>query len=292
MAQPNLVAHLGTTCVHSLLFGTAGVPRSINGASHLEGVREVGRLGLHAMELAFVHQVNIRPDEAPLIRAVADEHSICLSVHAPYYINLNSKDKRIVSASRQRILRSARIGFLCGARHIVFHAAWRHDASPAQVYEVVRSQLLELSSILQEEGTDVWLCPETTGRSAQFGDLDELLALTQNVPRTKPCIDFAHLHARAGLSNSSREFEAILDAVEANLGHSALLDMHLHVSGIGYGAHGETRHLSLAESDFQYYELLTVLARRGVMGRVICESPSNDADAMLLSAQWREICGC
>ena len=275
-----------------LLFGTAGVPRSLSGGSHLEGVHEVGRLGLKAMELAFVHQVNIRLDDAPRLRAAADERGICLSVHAPYYINLNSRDKRVVAASRQRILRSARVGWLCGARHIVFHAAWRHDDAATQVYETVRTQLLELSDVLGEEGTDVWLCPETTGRAAQFGDLDELLMLAQDVPRTKPCVDFAHLHARAGMSNSEPEFEAILDATEAALGLDALQDMHIHVSGISYGVYGETRHLPLGESDFRYRELLRVLERRSVTGRVICESPANDADAVLLSAQWREICGC
>ena len=274
-----------------MIFGTAGVPRSLLGASHIDGLHEIGRLGLRAMELAFVRQVNVRPADAPKVRAAAEQYGISLSVHAPYYINLNSRDARIVQASRQRILGAARVGCLCGAQYIVFHAAWRHDSDPLDLYEVVGSELLEISSRLDAEGNGVWLCPETMGRGVQFGTVDEVLRLAQDIPRVRPCLDFAHLHAMQGHTNTEQEYEAVLDAVALALGPRALCDLHMHVSGIAYGPRGEKKHLPLAESDFDYAGLLRVLHRRRVSGRVICESPTNDSDALMLSRLWCNVNG-
>jgi deoxyribonuclease IV len=274
------------TITTPLRFGTSGVPRSLEGASTSDGLRELGRLGLQAMELAFVRQINIGESQAPVVRELAGRLGISLSAHAPYYINLNSRDKRIVAASRQRILRAARIGSLCGATHVVFHAAWRHDDLPQGVYQTVRTHLTELSQILAEEGTRIWLSPETMGRRVQFGDLDELLSMAQDVRGIAPCFDFAHLHARYGEANTAGEFEAILSSIATALGEQALADLHIHASGIRYGKRGEVSHLTLDESDFRYRDLLLAMKARGVGGTVICESPANDADALLLAQVW------
>ena len=99
--------------------------------------------------------------------------------------------------------------------------------------------------------------------------------------------DFAHLHARTGTKNSYREFMAILDKVEAKLGRQALDNMHMHVSGIGYGKSGETKHLTFEEADFQYQELLQALRDRDVQGTMICESPTLEEDALLLQQTYR-----
>lgn len=275
-----------------LRFGPAGVPRDMEGASHLEGLREVARRGLRAMELAFVHQVNIKEKDAPTVRAAAADLGVALSVHAPYYINLNSADGRKLAASKERILKAARIGALCGATHIIFHAGWRHDSDPEALYRQMRDHVAELARRVADEGLPVFLSPETTGKATQFGDLDELLRIAQDVPGVRICLDFAHLHARHGNANTEEEFDAILDTVQAELGVAALSEMHMHVSGIAYGAHGEVRHLKLEESDLDYRALMRVLARRRVGGRVICESPDNAADALLLNGVWHDLACC
>ena len=60
------------------------------------------------------------------------------------------------------------------------------------------------------------------------------------------------------------------------------------MSGIAYGPRGELKHLPLQESDLNYAALLRVLARQRTAGRIICESPINDRDAVHLSSLWRE----
>lgn len=272
-----------------LRFGPAGVPRHLDEASHLEGIEETARLGLDAMELAFVHQVNVNEKAASVIRDRAASLDVALSVHAPYYINLNSSDPRKIEASKQRIVRAAYIGALCGATHVVFHVGWRHDADPASLLRAIATHLREVGERVAELGADVLLCPETMGKASQFGDLDEVIRLSQDIERVAPCVDFAHLHAYAGLSNTEEEFASVLDRIVEGLGAGALTGLHMHVSGIQYGKHGEVRHLTLAGSDMDYRSLLRVLHRCGVGGRIICESPHNAEDALILRDAWRDI---
>ena len=120
------------------------------------------------------------------------------------------------------------------------------------------------------------------GKSSQFGNLDEVLTLCQEVEGLAPCLDFSHLHAREGKANTYLDFHRILRKVEKRLGKPALKDIHIHISGIDYGLKGEIKHLNLAESDFRYDEWTACLRDMDVAGLVICESPGRETDAVLL----------
>ena len=73
------------------------------------------------------------------------------------------------------------------------------------------------------------------------------------------------------------------------LGRGALENMHIHVSGIKYGEKGELKHLMLRESDFRYGELLRALKDYEVKGLLICESPNQEEDALLLQESYHKI---
>ena len=265
-----------------LLFGTGGVPHSTPKRSSLAGIRQIRELGLDCMELAFVHRVAMGEKTASEVRQSAEEHEVRLSVHAPYYVNLNSPEADKVRASRQRILQAARVGWLCGAQSIVFHPAFYHHDPPEIVYERVRRHLIELTEELRDEGSGTILRPETTGKASQFGTLEELLMLSKEVEGVAPCVDFSHLHARTGADNSYEEFVALLELIEGELGRAGLEDMHIHISGIEYGPGGERKHLSLADADLRYVELLRALRDFQAGGLVICESSSLEEDALLM----------
>jgi deoxyribonuclease-4 len=271
----------------SLLFGTAGVPFSSPKPDSRTGIAHIRELGLDCMELAWVRRVSMGEKTAAKVRQEAEKCGVALSVHAPYYINLNSAEADKVEASRRRILKAARAGWLCGARNIVFHAAFYHDDPPKVVYERTKQHLVELTQELRAEGNDTVLRPETTGRQSQFGTLEELLALSREVEGVAPCVDFAHLHARTGKDNSYEEFVAILGSVERELGQAGLEDMHIHLSGIEYGPRGERKHTMLAEADMRYMELLQALKDLSVKGLLICESPYQEIDALIMQEAYR-----
>ncbi len=266
-----------------LLFGTAGTPNSVKGKGSAGGIKRIRELGLDCMELEFVRGVRMKEDTAQLIAKVATEESVVLSVHAPYYINFNSREPEKIEASIKRIYDSARIGSLCGASSIVFHPAYYHEDDSETVFKKVIQSLKILRKTFDDEGINAVLRPETTGKASQFGSLEETLKMAAEMEGVMPCIDFAHLHARsAGEVNTYDEFANCLTMVEEYLGKNGLKDMHMHISGIEYTQKGERNHLVLKESDLNYSALMKALKDFKAEGLVICESPNLEEDAMLL----------
>ncbi len=272
-----------------LIFGTAGIPLSTRQSSYVAGVSRIRELGLGAMELEFVYGVKVNKVAAGTIKDIAQRLGIRLSVHAPYWINLNSPDPEKIAASRERILQSARIGFLAGARSIVFHPAYYMDGVPEKAFQAVKEGVRQVVEEVDKEALEVMLRPEVSGKVAAFGTVDELLELSTAVPRVAPCIDFAHCHARSGAFNTYNELLGLLNKLSRRLGPQALQDIHVHISGIAYGKQGETKHLNLLESDLNYQEILHALVDHHCSGLVICESPNLEEDALLLQETYHKM---
>ena len=275
--------------IAELLFGTGGSPHSVKPLSTIDGIERIAELGLGCMELEFVQGVRMGEAGARLVSETATRAGVKLSAHGPYFINLNAREPEKIRASQHRILQTARIASLCGANSITFHAAFYMGDLPEKTYDTVKKYLAEILDRLKRENNRVWVRPEVMGKVAQFGTLEEILNLSTELEGVAPCIDFSHWHARTGGFNSYPEFASILEQVEERLGRAALDDMHIHVSGIKYGKKGEISHLNLAESDFQYAELLKALKDSGAKGILICESPNLQEDALLLQATYNAL---
>lgn len=277
----------------TIRFGTVGSPSTCPTPGTEAAIEYIRLLGLDHLEIAWVRSVRVSDETCAAIKEAGGHHATSLSIHAPYYINLNSQTAELMAKSDERLLTAARKGYLSGARDIVFHPGSYHGQPPEQVYERAKEKLLELRGILDEEGVDVVLRPETMGKSAMFGSLDEVLQLSQDIPGVLPCIDFAHLHARTGdgSMNSYEEFCAIFDAVEEYLGRDGLDHLHAHMSGIAYSEKGERHHLPLNEAEFRYRDLLRALVAYEVKGSVAVEAPVpfHVADALTLQATYRRI---
>ncbi len=268
--------------VDRLLFGTAGVPRSSTQTSTLSGVRRIAELGLDCQEVEFVQGVKMGTDTAREIRAEAERLGVALSVHAPYWVNLNSVEESKRYMSQQRLLHSARQAQELGARSVVFHCGFYHKDVPEQAFDNIKAGLNEVMSILRSERNPVVMRPETMGKRAQFGSLEEILFLCQEVEGLQPCLDFSHLYSREGRANTYLHFHRILTKVTKKLGDATLKDAHIHISGAMYNDKGEMKHLNLKESDFRYDDWIQALKHFDVEGMVICESPDQDIDALML----------
>ncbi|MCK4936978.1 MAG: TIM barrel protein [Methanosarcinales archaeon] len=275
--------------MNSLRFGTAGTPISSSSRDSISGVERIRELGLQCMEVEFVRGVRMGAETAEKVGNVAAKNDVALSVHAPYYINLNSREIDKVDASRKRILDSAHISAIFGARGVVFHPAFYHDDPSEKVFGIVKTHLLEIAAQLEDEGFNILLRPETTGKGSQFGTLIELLEMSAELEGVMPCYDFSHMHAREGAQNSYDEFCGILGKIEDYLGREGLDNMHIHVSGIEYGSKGEKKHLILEESDMDYRGLISAWKEYSIRGTMICESPNLEGDALLLQEVYREL---
>lgn len=272
-----------------LRFGTAGIPVSTPKVDILAGIEHVRNLGLDALEIEFVQSVNMKEEKARLVREAAKKFDVSLSVHAPYYINLNSEDKDIIAASRERIFKAAMIGHICGAKTIVFHAGF-YGKKKEMASQTIEENLGMVTDRLRHERVRVRLGLETTGRVAQFGSLSELLELCR-MPDVVPVFDFSHIHARGkGLFRTGDEIGKVLDQIERK-GKRLLRNMHMHLSGIAYSERGEMHHLTLRESDFPWEDLVSALAARNVSGTLISESPNIEKDALLLKTHYKKAQG-
>jgi deoxyribonuclease IV len=276
-----------------LRFGTVGAPSTTAGSGTPAAVEHIRQLGLEHLEIAWVQSVRVSDEACAQIKAAAQKHKVSLSIHAPYYINLNSQTSELMEKSDERLLAAARKGYLAGAKDIIFHPGSYHSQPPEQVYERAKQKLIEITGILREEGVDVYLRPETMGKSAMFGTLDEVIQLSAEVPGVMPCIDWAHLHARTGdgTFNSYDEFADALSRVKAGLGEEGLKNLHFHMSGIAYTSKGEKAHLPLNEADLHYRELLQAFVDFGVAATCAVEAPLpfHTADALTLQATYRRL---
>jgi deoxyribonuclease-4 len=273
----------------SFRFGTVGSPLSTppKPGGTIGGIRRMAELGLDALELAWVRSVRISPAACEAIRSEAGRCNIALSVHAPYFINLNA-DSDEWPKSRKRIMDAAHFGHLAGATDIVIHPGSYFGREPEEVLKKAIPRLKGCVKELRKKKNPVILRPEVMGKTALLGSLDDVLALSREVEGVLPCTDFAHLHARTGELNSYDEWLKILKAFRTALGEDALKKMHIHVSGIEYTPKGERRHLTFAEADLKYAELLRALADSGCAGRILCESPILEQDAILLRETWKQ----
>jgi deoxyribonuclease-4 len=274
-------------------FGTVGAPQTTPTSGTPAAIAHIRELGLDHLEIAWTQSVRVSDETCAQIKAAAEKHQVTLSIHAPYYINLNSLTDDLMQKSDERLLLAARKGFLAGARDIIFHPGSYHEQPPEQVYERAKEKLLEITGKLREEGVDVLLRPETMGKSAMFGSLEEVVQLTKDVPGVAPCIDWAHLHARTGdgTFNSYAEFSAALERIRTVLGEDGLHRLHFHMSGIIYTKKGEKSHVPLNEADIQYRDLLQAFVDCGVEGTCAVEAPEpfHTADALTLQATYRRL---
>jgi deoxyribonuclease-4 len=250
-------------------------------------VKHIRTLGLSALELGWVQSVRVKPETCANIQAAAVEEDVAISVHAPYFINLNADDEEWPK-SRQRLMDSAHFGYLAGATDIIFHPGSYFGQPPETVLPQAIQRLQGCVAELRAKGNPVTLRPETMGKSAMLGSLEDCLAMSAVVEGVAPCLDFAHLHARAGDGsvNSYPEWLAILDRYAEILGTGALSSLHIHLSGIDYSAKGEKEHLKLLDSDLDIDGLFQALHARNCGGRILCESPVLEEDALLLKTRW------
>ena len=266
-----------------LLFGTAGVPLGCRKRSSEEGIRYVRELGLDCMELEFVRGVKMSPDSAKKLRPVAEENEVMLSAHAPYYVNLNSSEPDKYHASLKRVYDTAKIAGLCGGYSITFHAGYYMKSTKEHTYAIIKDAIKEIVEKLKQENNDIYIRPETTGKATQFGSLQEIIALSQELDRVLPCVDFAHLFARSvGKINKREQFIDVMRDIETALGKEAVKNMHIHMSGMNYGPKGERNHLVMKESNFNHKAVLDILKDFNAKGIVISESPNIEEDAMMM----------
>lgn len=276
----------------SFAFGTVGSPASTpkKPGGSVGAINRIAEMDLGALELGWVQSVRVSEETCAAIKTAGEETGVAISVHAPYFINLNA-DGEEWPKSRKRLMDAAFYGHLAGATDIIFHPGSYFGRPSEEVLKIANRRLSECMTELRNAGNPVRLRPETMGKSAMLGSLEDTLAMSRAVEGIEPCLDFAHLHARAGdgTMNSQGEWQGVLEKYAEMLGDAALKRLHIHMSGIEYSPKGEKNHLALQESDFDLKGLFSALKKLDCFGRILCESPILEEDALYMKQIWESL---
>jgi deoxyribonuclease-4 len=273
-----------------LQFLCPGTPLTAAPKTFIDGLDRVKELGLDGEEIQFGRGIFLKEPAFAKTEEKLTQLDLAATIHAPYYINLNAKERAKIHAGRHYILQTARIGHTIGAKSICFHPAYRFENNSAEIINTVRESLELINQTLIDEGIAIDVRPETGGKKAQFGTTEELIAVCEGLEHIKPCIDFAHLMATSnGVINSYETFCQQLDLIKSNLGNDALYDMHIHAGSVSFSDKGEIKALTLddPQSQFKYQELLQALIDYNVEGWVIAETPSIEEGALLLRQTYQ-----
>ncbi|MFN4245585.1 MAG: TIM barrel protein [Brevinematia bacterium] len=265
---------------------TAGIPLSTpHPQTMYKGIDRLLELGLDGIEIEFVHGVRTSNDEMINIGEYGRKKGINFTAHAPYYINLNAKEKEKYIKSKEHIKRTVIALEKAGGWSVAFHPAFYLSDEPKLVLDRVIKALEEINDELKELGHkfNVWIRPETMGKPSQFGSLEEVIEVSKCFDNVMPCIDFSHLFARSiGNYNTEEEIFGIFEYISKELGDHSLKNMHIHLSGIEYGNKGEKFHNTFAETRFNYKAVIKAIKYFGVEGVVVCESSNVEDDALII----------
>ncbi len=219
-------------------FGPAGLGAVKEAVANLE---EYHKLGLRACEIAFTYGIYIHSDaDAIDIGKAADKLGIKLSIHAPYWINLNSKEKKKIEESKKRILDCCKIGNLMGVEIVVFHAGYFGGMDKEKTYENIKNAVIDIMKEIKKNKWKVKIAPETMGKINVFGSVDEISRLVEDTG-CEFCIDFAHIEAR--------DKKVDYDKIKKLFGKHE--KWQCHFSGIVYGEKGERKHIKTAPAKWK-----------------------------------------
>jgi len=234
----------------------------------LQTLEEFKKLGLEACEISFTYNIYIKKEDAEIIGRKAKELEIQISIHAPYFINLNSMEKIKIENSQKRILKCLEIGTFLGAKYVVFHSGFYGKDSKEKTYKNIKNQVLRLQRIRKKKGYTPELAPETMGKINVFGSIEEIAQLVRDT-QCSACIDFAHILAR---SQGDYRFNETLNLFKK------LDEIQIHFSGIVYGKKGEKKHKKTPEKEWE--KLLKALPKNKNIV-VINESPDMIKDSLI-----------
>ena len=175
-------------------FGPSGNSESFYAAGYEhseESAIFVKERGLDCFEYSFGRGVRLTEGKAISIGEAFQNAGVEISVHAPYFINLANPDDEMAAKSYGYVLDSARALKLMQGKRCVFHPA----TEGKETREVAFSHTLDRVKILRDyiylnNLDDLMFCPETMGKLAQIGTVEEIVEICLVDPVFTPCVDF------------------------------------------------------------------------------------------------------
>lgn len=276
------------------LFGPSGHSESYAAeglTSTADMPRWISARGLDIFEYSFGRGVRVSTATAAAIGEKCDEYGVEMSVHAPYFINFASPEPEKAQNSVNYILSSLKVLKAFGGERCVFHAGAQGQDSREAAFARTKEMFARTLELIAEEPdyADLIVCPETMGKQAQIGTVEEVIELCKLGDNVYPCVDFGHINALYGGSlRTASDFEDIVKKLLDGLGKKKTKNMQVHFSKIQYGAKGEIRHLTFADDVYgpEFEPFAEIIVKYGLTPHILSESAGTQAED---SAAMRDI---
>ncbi len=266
-------------------FGPSGNCESFyaEGYEHTEQAAAfVKNRGLDCFEYSFGRGVRMTVQKARSIGAAFQKEEVEISAHAPYFINFANPDEEMVAKSYGYVLDTAKILKEMGGKRVVFHPSTQGKMSREEAVALTEKRLYILRDLIYENGLqDMIFSPETMGKLAQIGTVEEIVRFCKVDDIFVPCVDFGHINAREqGSLKTVEDYESRLRYMIAELGYEKMKGFHVHFSKIMYGAKGEIKHLTFEDDVYgpEFSPLAVALKRLDLHPYIVSESAGTQAE--------------
>ncbi|MBR2904064.1 MAG: TIM barrel protein [Clostridia bacterium] len=266
-------------------FGPSGNSESFyaEGYTHTEeAALFVKRRDLDCFEYSFGRGVRMTEGKA---RSIADAFAavdVEMSAHAPYFINFANPDDEMAEKSYGYLFDSAVACRLMGGKRVVFHPAAQGKATREDAVLRTEDRLKYFRDKVYERGLeDMMFCPETMGKLAQIGTVEEVTRFCKIDPIYTPCVDFGHINAREqGSLKTEEDYLSRLQYMIAELGYERMKNFHVHFSKIMYSAKGEVKHLTFEDEVYgpDFAPLARAIKRLDLHPYIVSESAGTQAE--------------
>lgn len=279
-------------------FGPSGLCEgfSQSGYKHtIEAGKWLSNQGLNCFEYSFGRGVQIKSATANDIGKEFAQNDVEISVHAPYFINLATQEDAKAENNHRYIMDSLAALREFGGKRCVFHPGSPLKTDRSEAMKTLLKRFETVLKLKEDNGfSDLLLCPETMGKKAQLGDLEEVISMCNIGDETiVPCIDFGHLNSRdCGIYFSSDDYKRTIDRLIEGVGESKADRMHVHFSKIQFTANGELRHLTFEDEIYgpQFEPLMEVFAEYKLNPYIICESAGTQTrDALAMKNYYESL---
>lgn len=258
----------------------------LSGHKHTSEAAEYCKeLGLDCFEYSFGRGIMLSESKAAEIGQAFASAGVELSVHAPYFINFANTSDEAAQNSFNYVLNSAKFLKIFGGKRVVFHPAAQGKLTRGDAVRLTEDRLKVLRDYIYLNGfEDFYFCPETMGKLAQIGTLEEIVGYCKIDKIYLPAVDFGHINAREGGSlKTVNDYKSRLDYMIAELGYDRVKHFHVHFSKIMYGGKGEIKHLTFADTQYgpEFEPLAVALKELKLVPYIVSESAgTQDIDAV------------
>ena len=266
-------------------FGPSGNCESFyaEGYSHTEeSAKFVKDRGLDCFEYSFGRGVRMTEEKARSIGAAFAKEGVEISAHAPYFINFANPDDEMAAKSYGYVLDTAKVLAQMGGKRVVFHPAAQGKATREEAVLLTEERLKILRDFVYENGLQTLIfCPETMGKLAQIGTVEEITRFCKIDPIYTPCIDFGHINAREqGTLKAVADYQDRLQYMIDELGYERMKGFHMHFSKIMYSAKGEIKHLTFEDTVYgpEFEPLAVALKALKLEPYIVSESAGTQAE--------------